>query len=34
MITVENIDKHFAENQVLTDVSFVFEPGKTNLIIG
>ena len=34
MITVENINKHFAENQVLTDVSFVFEPGKTNLIIG
>ena len=34
MITVENINKHFAENQVLTDVSFVFESGKTNLIIG
>jgi phospholipid/cholesterol/gamma-HCH transport system ATP-binding protein len=34
MITVENINKHFAENQVLIDVSFVFESGKTNLIIG
>ena len=34
MITVENINKHFAENQVLTDISFVFESGKTNLIIG
>ena len=34
MITVENINKHFAENQVLKDVSFTFEPGKTNLIIG
>ena len=34
MITVENINKHFAENQVLKDVSFTFDPGKTNLIIG
>ena len=34
MITVENINKHFAENQVLKDVSFTFESGKTNLIIG
>ena len=34
MIIVENINKHFAENQVLKDVSFTFEPGKTNLIIG
>jgi len=34
MISVENINKHFGENYVLKDVSFVFEPGKTNLIIG
>jgi len=34
MISVENINKHFGENHVLKDVSFVFEPGKTNLIIG
>ena len=34
MISVKNINKHFGENHVLKDVSFVFEPGKTNLIIG
>ena len=34
MISVENINKYFGENHVLEDVSFVFEPGKTNLIIG
>jgi len=34
MISVENINKHFGEKHVLKDVSFVFEPGKTNLIIG
>ena len=34
MISVENINKHFGENHVLKDVSFVFDPGKTNLIIG
>jgi len=34
MISVRNINKHFGKNHVLTDVSFVFEPGKTNLIIG
>ena len=34
MISVENINKHFGDNHVLKDVSFVFEPGKTNLIIG
>ena len=34
MISVENINKHFGENHVLKNVSFVFEPGKTNLIIG
>ena len=28
------MNKHFGENHVLKDVSFVFEPGKTNLIIG
>ena len=34
MISIENINKHFGENSVLKDMSFVFEPGKTNLIIG
>ncbi|MBC8266253.1 MAG: ATP-binding cassette domain-containing protein [Flavobacteriales bacterium] len=34
MITVESINKHFGENHVLKDMSFAFEPGKTNLIIG
>jgi len=34
MIRVENINKHFGENHVLKDVSFTFESGKTNLIIG
>ncbi|MGY8987055.1 MAG: ABC transporter ATP-binding protein [Flavobacteriales bacterium] len=34
MIIVENIYKKFDGNQVLNDISFTFEPGKTNLIIG
>lgn len=34
MIEVKNIFKSFGEQQVLKDVSAVFEPGKTNLIIG
>lgn len=34
MITVKNLDKSFAGRQVLKDISVVFEPGKTNLIIG
>ena len=34
MISVKNINKHFDRNNILNDVSFVFEPGKTNLIIG
>ncbi len=34
MISIENINKHFGENSVLKDMSFVFEPRKTNLIIG
>ena len=34
MISVNNINKYFEDNCVLKDVSFVFEPGKTNLIIG
>lgn len=34
MIEVKNISKAFGERQVVNDVSFVFEPGKTNLIIG
>lgn len=34
MIEVKNISKAFGEKQVLTDISAVFEKGKTNLIIG
>ncbi len=34
MIEARNISKYFGENKVLDNVSFLFEPGKTNLIIG
>tara|TARA_Y100001954_G_scaffold69843_1_gene76497 strand:- start:2033 stop:2785 length:753 start_codon:yes stop_codon:yes gene_type:complete len=34
MILVEGIYKQFGANKVLNDVSFTFEQGKTNLIIG
>lgn len=34
MITVSNVDKKFGDNHVLKNVSAVFEPGKTNMIIG
>jgi phospholipid/cholesterol/gamma-HCH transport system ATP-binding protein len=34
MIRAENISKIFSDRQVLTDISALFEPGKTNLIIG
>ena len=34
MITVKHISKSFADVQILKDISFVFETGKTNLIIG
>ena len=34
MIKAENIRKSFGEQEVLKGVSTVFEPGKTNLIIG
>jgi phospholipid/cholesterol/gamma-HCH transport system ATP-binding protein len=34
MIKVENIKKHFGDQQVLKGINTVFEPGKTNLIIG
>jgi len=34
MIEARNISKYFGEARVLDDVSFVFEEGKTNLIIG
>lgn len=34
MIRAEHIYKSFAEQQVLKDISFTFEAGKTNLIIG
>jgi phospholipid/cholesterol/gamma-HCH transport system ATP-binding protein len=34
MIEMRNIEKHFGDNHVLKNVSFIFEQGKTNLIIG
>ena len=34
MIKINNINKTFGDNHVLRDVSFVFESGKTNLVIG
>ena len=34
MIEVRNVDKSFDGNQVLKNVSAVFETGKTNMIIG
>lgn len=34
MIEIKNISKSFGDHKVIDDVSFVFEQGKTNLIIG
>ena len=34
MIEIKNISKSFGDRKVIDDVSFVFEQGKTNLIIG
>ena len=34
MIEVKDINKSFESNHVLKDISFTFESGKTNLIIG
>ncbi|MES2514074.1 MAG: ATP-binding cassette domain-containing protein [Bacteroidota bacterium] len=34
MIEIKNIHKSFGDHKVIDDVSFVFEQGKTNLIIG
>src|SRR5690606_31433123 len=34
MITIEHISKALGGKQILTDISGVFEKGKTNLIIG
>jgi len=34
MIRAEHISKSFGGREVLKDISAVFEPGKTNLIIG
>jgi phospholipid/cholesterol/gamma-HCH transport system ATP-binding protein len=34
MIEIKNIEKYFGDNHVLKNVSFTFEKGKTNLIIG
>jgi len=34
MIEIKNIDKYFGENHILKNMSFIFQQGKTNLIIG
>lgn len=34
MIEIKNIEKRFGDNYVLKNLSFTFEQGKTNLIIG
>lgn len=34
MIELKNVNKSFGEKQVLTDISVLFDQGKTNLIIG
>ena len=34
MIEVKHIDMSFGDTQVLQDISFKFERGKTNLVIG
>ena len=34
MIEINNINKSFGKNEVLKNISFYFERGKTNLIIG
>jgi phospholipid/cholesterol/gamma-HCH transport system ATP-binding protein len=34
LIEIKNINKTFSNNHVLKDISFTFETGKTNLIIG
>ena len=34
MIRAEHISKSFAGREVIKDISAVFEPGQTNLIIG
>lgn len=34
MIEVKNIHKTFGDNHILKDVSFTFQSGKTNLVIG
>ena len=34
MIEVKNLHKSFEDKEVLSDISTVFEDGKTNLILG
>ena len=34
MIKISNIFKSFSDNEILKDLSFTFEKGKTNLVIG
>tara|TARA_B110000003_G_C16647444_1_gene532685 strand:+ start:3238 stop:3993 length:756 start_codon:yes stop_codon:yes gene_type:complete len=34
MIEISNIFKSFSDNEILKDLSFIFEKGKTNLVIG
>ena len=34
MIRIEHISKRFDDKEIITDISGVFERGKTNMIIG
>ena len=34
MIEIKNISKSFDDTKVISDISFLFQKGKTNLIIG
>ena len=34
MIEIKNIEKHFSNNHVIKNMSFIFKRGETNLIIG
>ena len=34
MIEIKNISKSFNETEIISDISFLFQKGKTNLIIG
>ncbi|MCA1752458.1 MAG: ABC transporter ATP-binding protein, partial [Flavobacteriales bacterium] len=34
MIEIKNVSKSFGDEQVLKDISFTYERGKVNVIIG